>query len=189
MSALAASAVTVNGTWKGEGTSSRLFLFKDVTLVLTGQGGLTNSIAASLFGLTTIVGVRDVRDSNSLLIQAGPSYDRSKLVLYKQDFPVQTDYVVTGANGAANITVTGLATTDQIVSVEDIGGASAYVVAVQKTLSHYTIGSSNTMAQAAGAGDTSAKKLLVRTVVPAYVAYGTPTDVTATVRLTVFGND
>lgn len=191
MATLAASAVSVTDTWKGEGTSSRKFLFKDVTLTLTGHGGLTNTILAALFGMSKIIGVKNARNASSVLINAAPSYDNASIVIYQPSYPsslpVLSSYIVTGANGAANITVTGLATTDTIIAVQDLGGASAYVVAVQKTLSHYTIGSANTMAQAAGAGDTSAKKLLVLTHTPQTAAFNSPTDITDTVRLTIFG--
>ena len=82
MAAVAQSAVTVNDTWKGGGTTSRRYLYKDVTIVLSSQGGLTNYVGASLFGMTKIKRAYGFRDSSSVAVGAGPSYDESKLVFY-----------------------------------------------------------------------------------------------------------
>lgn len=82
MAALTSSGVTVNGTWKEAGTNSRLLLVKDVTLVLSSQGGLTNSVGADLFGMTKIVDCSLFRDSSSVVVGACPSWDREKLVFY-----------------------------------------------------------------------------------------------------------
>lgn len=80
MPAITSASVTVNDTWKEGGTNGRRFLAKDVTLALVSQGGLTNSIAASMFGMSKIDYVRAARDSNSALVGAAPSYDGSLLV-------------------------------------------------------------------------------------------------------------
>lgn len=52
----------------------------DVNLVLSSQGGLTNNVPASLFGLTTIEESTLFRTSASVAVGTVPSYDRSKLV-------------------------------------------------------------------------------------------------------------
>lgn len=83
MANLAASAVTVRETWKEGGTNARKFLAKAVTLNLTGQGGTTNKIPASLFGMSKIWSIRDaVTDDNNILL-ATPSYDGSYILLLR----------------------------------------------------------------------------------------------------------
>lgn len=79
MAALAASAVTILDTWKEAGTSSRKFLAREVQLVLTGQGDLTDNIPAALFGMKTIRRTLNFRTTASVAIQSMPSYDGSLL--------------------------------------------------------------------------------------------------------------
>lgn len=82
MADLTSSGITVHDVWKEGGTSGRKFLAKDVTLVLSSQGGLTNKIPKALFGMTKIVGARSFRDADSVAVTAGPSYDGANLVFY-----------------------------------------------------------------------------------------------------------
>lgn len=103
MAILAMSSITVNDTWKEGGTNGRRFLVKDVTLALAGQGGLTNTIAASLFGMSKIDYVRAARDSVSALIGAGPSYDGSYLVFAN----VETNGTPTDQTGTFRLHVAG----------------------------------------------------------------------------------
>lgn len=79
MSAVAQSAVTFNEVWGG-GDIQRTLKCLDVNIVLASQGGLTNNVPASIFGLTTIEECSLFRDSSSVVVGAWPSYDRSKLV-------------------------------------------------------------------------------------------------------------
>lgn len=81
MADLAATAVVVNNVWKEGGTISRRFLVKDVTLTLTGQGGTTNQIPASLFGMSEIVDVRGARTSADALVVASPDYTGDNILL------------------------------------------------------------------------------------------------------------
>lgn len=81
MGAVAASAVTVNEVWYS-GDVQRGLKCLDVNIVLSTQGGLTNSVGASLFGLTTIEECSLFRDSSSVVVGAAPSYARNKLVFY-----------------------------------------------------------------------------------------------------------
>lgn len=83
MADLAKTAVVVTDTWREGGTTSNKFKAKAVTLTLTGQGTVTSGerIAASLFGMSKIVSVRDARDSDNNLIIATPSYDGAYLLL------------------------------------------------------------------------------------------------------------
>lgn len=56
----------------------------DVTLTLTGHGGLANNIPATLFGLQTITSVRVRRANNAgtdVFVPAQPSNDGSLLLL------------------------------------------------------------------------------------------------------------
>lgn len=81
MAALTSAGVTINEVWY-TGDLQRQLKALDVNLVLSSQGGLTNSVAASLFGLTTIEECTLFRDASSVVVGAAPSYDRSKLVFY-----------------------------------------------------------------------------------------------------------
>lgn len=80
MAALTSTAVTINGRYNTIADTEGKRQVVDATLVLTGQGGLTNSIAASLFGLSAIDSA-DVVDTDSNQLLAGPSYDATLLVL------------------------------------------------------------------------------------------------------------
>jgi hypothetical protein len=73
------SQVAFNADWM-TGRNRRI-LKRDVTLTLTGQGGLTNRIVASALGLLKIVDVSASRDSANNVIAAQPSYDGTFIVL------------------------------------------------------------------------------------------------------------
>lgn len=80
MAALASSAVTIVRGWKQPGTSVQL-VTKQLTLVLTGQGGTTNTIDASTLGFQTILGCSNaIKSDNSVIVVAVPSYDGSKIL-------------------------------------------------------------------------------------------------------------
>jgi len=85
MSAVAASAVTINEVWYTADTGRQLKCV-DATVVLSSQGDLTDYIGASLFGMSRIrdssVGVDSV---GSLLYPTAPSYDRTKLAVYNTE--------------------------------------------------------------------------------------------------------
>jgi len=85
MANLAQSAVTIEDTWTEGGTNGRRYLVKAVKLVLTGQGGATNLIPASLFGMTKVWDVRAGRDSSNGLVLAAPSYDRTSIHTFDVD--------------------------------------------------------------------------------------------------------
>lgn len=91
MAALTSAGVTVNDTWKEGGTNSRRFLAKDVTIVLSSQGGLTNNVPASLFGMSRIVSARAFRDSSSVAVGAGPSYDGTTAGNYLVFYTLETN--------------------------------------------------------------------------------------------------
>src|SRR5690242_9466245 len=81
MAALTSSGVTINDVWYN-GDRQRTLKCVDVTLVLSSQGGLTNYIGASLFGMSSIKESSGFRDSSSVAVATGPSYDGTKLVTY-----------------------------------------------------------------------------------------------------------
>lgn len=75
MPALAPSAVTVNRTWTEGGTSGHVFLAKDVTLVLSGQGAnTTNLIPPALFGMKSLVDCRSARTATAIGYGVSPSF-------------------------------------------------------------------------------------------------------------------
>ncbi len=86
MGALTSSGVTINDIWyeNAEVHSKRKAV--DVTLVLSSQGGLSNNIPASLFGLTRITHARSFRDTSSVAVTFGPNLsstlDGTLLVAY-----------------------------------------------------------------------------------------------------------
>lgn len=83
MAALAANAVTVLGSWRSGLIPPRQVKVAHLQLVLTGQGGATNTISASTLGFTTILKGGPVQTSNnSAFYMAAPSYDGTKLFLY-----------------------------------------------------------------------------------------------------------
>lgn len=82
MAALTSAEVTKHDIWKTDRTSSRYNKAVDATLVLSSQGGLTNNIPASLFGLSKITAAHGFRDSSSVAVGAGPSWDGAYLVFY-----------------------------------------------------------------------------------------------------------
>lgn len=80
MAALTKAGVTINDWWSEGGTNGRKFKVKDVTLVLSSQGGATNNIPASLFGMTKISAVRSFRSSASASVLGFPSFDGTLLL-------------------------------------------------------------------------------------------------------------
>lgn len=78
------SAVTVNREWKPVRGDS--IHYKQVTLVLTGQGTTTNKIPASALGLSKIVGgLRFAADDDSIYYDACPDYAGDNLILLDTD--------------------------------------------------------------------------------------------------------
>lgn len=81
MAALASSAVTVVRSWYEPATGVRLTT-KQLTLVLTGQGGNTNTIDASTLGFTKMLTTSNaITSDDGFLHPAVISYDGSKLLL------------------------------------------------------------------------------------------------------------
>lgn len=82
MAALTSSAVTPTAYWLEKGLGGKEIKVRQVTLVLTGQGDATNTIAASLFDLTEIHSASPlVKSDDSITVVASPSYDKTKLLL------------------------------------------------------------------------------------------------------------
>lgn len=83
MAALTSAGVTFNDVWYSADTGVNMKCV-DVTLVLSSQGGLTNNIPCSLFGMSRVRECSNAVDSAaSLLLLAAPSYDRTKVCIYQ----------------------------------------------------------------------------------------------------------
>jgi hypothetical protein len=95
MANLAQSAVVKDDIYYEGGTSGRRNKVVHVTLTLTGQGGTTNKIPASLFGMSSIRRAHSFRDSSENILVASPSYDGTFLTLK-----------AAGTNAPADVTAT-----------------------------------------------------------------------------------
>lgn len=105
MAALTSTGVTNNGYYYDGSRVSSKHKVVDVTLVLSSQGGLTNNIPASLFGLTKITKAFSFRDASSNLYLAGPSWDGTTTGLYLVFYAV-TNATDASRNAPADITAT-----------------------------------------------------------------------------------
>lgn len=82
MANLAASAVTIERSWTEAGVNGKDLSARQVTLVLTGQGGSTNKILATVLGLSKIEQAHAfVKSDDTKMYPATPSYDGSFLCL------------------------------------------------------------------------------------------------------------
>lgn len=77
MAALTSSGVSLHDAYKTGGTNGRRFKVVEVTLTLSSQGGLTNNIPASLFGLTRITRAWGFRSTSSVRMDFGPNLSAS----------------------------------------------------------------------------------------------------------------
>lgn len=81
MADLAKSAVTILESWLEVGTNRQLKV-RRVKATLSGQGGGTDKINASLFDLTRIYDCSSfVKSDDSLMVTAAPSKDQTHLLL------------------------------------------------------------------------------------------------------------
>jgi len=82
MAALTADKVTVTRGWQTVATPL-MIKHKQLTLVLSSQGGATNTIDASTLGFGVILGSAMAQKSDdALALPTAPSYDGSKLFFY-----------------------------------------------------------------------------------------------------------
>lgn len=82
MADLAASAVTFESRWNEGGISGKRKTCARVRLTLTGQGGATNRILASVFGMRKIEEATNfVTSDNASIYVAAPSQDGTILLL------------------------------------------------------------------------------------------------------------
>lgn len=74
MAALTSTGVELHDYWYevGTGTGANVKVV-DVTLTLSSQGGLTNNIPASLFGMSRILKAEGFRDTSSVRREFGPN--------------------------------------------------------------------------------------------------------------------
>lgn len=195
MSNLAQSAVTENGFWLQTGATGGNRKVVDATLVLTGQGGGTNLIQASLFDMTKIDQVLNMRNVSGKIYIAAPDTAGAGILISAASaataaqaaptFKFLVHVGVDATGGPTTITVAGIATTDNLVGVVDItGGTPATLVT-----SVWTITGTNTITQASS--NTSTKYLLFivanAAAAPTTTLTFTPADVTDTVRCLVIG--
>ena len=81
MAALTSDNVTVEVGWNAVGTTQ--IKYKLLTLVLSSQGGATNTVDASTIGFNRILGSGLAQKSDNLVgLPTAPSYDGSKLFFY-----------------------------------------------------------------------------------------------------------
>ncbi len=103
MGALAASGVTLNDFWyEGARVGTRMKVC-DVTLVLSSQGGLTNNIPASLFGLSKIISAYGFRDTSSVAVTFGPNLSSTLNGTLLVAYAVETN----GSPADVSVTVRG----------------------------------------------------------------------------------
>lgn len=82
MANLAASAVTLEEEWTEGDLNGKRFVTKKLKLVLTGQGGATNKILASVLDFAKILKSQPASaDGDDHIYVAAPSYDGSYLQL------------------------------------------------------------------------------------------------------------
>lgn len=109
MAALASSAVTVLSATNLVALGSPRLTIKRLTLVLTGQGGATNTIGATALGFTSFIGCTNATaDDNGFLYPAMVSYDGTKIFL--TDMSNATDAtrdVPADITDTVRITITG----------------------------------------------------------------------------------
>lgn len=73
MAALTSTGVTQHDFWYVGGPKPKAIKVVDVTLTLSSQGGLTNNIPATLFGMRRILYATGFRDTSSLKLDFGPN--------------------------------------------------------------------------------------------------------------------
>lgn len=96
MADLAQSAVTIVRAWSEGGVTGKELSCRQVTLVLTTQGGATNKIPASVLSLSKIEQASAFTgDADDLIYVAAPSYDGSFLMLKAAGTNAPADYADT----------------------------------------------------------------------------------------------
>ena len=81
MADLAAAAVEILDEWYEDGLAGNMYIARKFRLILTGQGGTTNTIPASVLQLGTIVSAGSaIANDNTEVITCVPSYDQSFLI-------------------------------------------------------------------------------------------------------------
>ncbi len=84
MANLADSAVTIVDSWEGGGNTGMRYAYREVILVLSGQGDGTDKITAANLRLRKVRGATPLMASDSATCYlAAPSYDYSLLLLFE----------------------------------------------------------------------------------------------------------
>ena len=185
MANLLPAAVVINGFYYENARVGSKKKYVDATLTLTGQGGGTNLIPASLFGLTTITKVQLFQDSTNLTYMAAPDYATKTGIIINQLSAAALSlkfYQATGLASTGDITVAGITTAETLVTVQDL------TTPAELGTTNFTIKTGGgKITQASGAGDLHLIQLRFTTQKLTQSALA-PTDLTATVRCLVVGN-
>tara|TARA_R110000803_G_scaffold90465_1_gene157853 strand:- start:4425 stop:4757 length:333 start_codon:yes stop_codon:yes gene_type:complete len=82
MADLADSAVTFVDQYESDGLNGKRYVYREVSLVLTGQGSVANAINASSLNLATIKGSTSfIMSTNAEILYAGPNVAGDQLLL------------------------------------------------------------------------------------------------------------
>lgn len=82
MAAVAQSAVTEVSAWREGGLAGKRFVSRQLTIVLSSQGGATNFISAAICGLFKIMrSGTAIASDNSAIYPTSPSADGTKLLI------------------------------------------------------------------------------------------------------------
>ena len=99
MASLLNSAIVINSSWSDSGLALKNAVAYNVTLTLTGQGTVANSIPASAFGPVGFAQILRaspaVKSDNTVIVPAGPSTDGTKLLLGGGSSNAPADYTGT----------------------------------------------------------------------------------------------
>lgn len=81
MANLASTAVVINRAWTEGGVTGKDRMRRSLNITLTGQGGATNKILASVLGFTKIEGCSNAVGATGQIYAAVPSYDGTYIQL------------------------------------------------------------------------------------------------------------
>lgn len=97
------TTLTVNGDYYGLGHNGKKYVFRELTIVLSSQGGATNNIPAVQIGFTFIAGCASaVKSDNSAILPCSPSANGTLLL-----FGGGASNAPADTTGTYNITVWG----------------------------------------------------------------------------------
>jgi hypothetical protein len=109
MADITSSSVVVNRSSSQTLSSGLILWSKACTVTLTGQGTTTNKILATAFGLSSFEETSSwVKTDNTEVVQAGPSNDRTLILLADPDDAAAANHITPAdRTGAYNCVVKG----------------------------------------------------------------------------------